>query len=64
MIPRKIFREICDIEITYLDNPTLDNFKKSTQFQDDNGWPFKASQEQLDYWNRFNHEPKMEVKIG
>jgi len=57
MIPYKLFGEMVDREIEYLDNPTLENFKKSTNFQDNLGWPFKANQEQLNYWNSFNHKP-------
>lgn len=62
MIPYKLFGEMCDREIEYLDNPTLDNFKKSTNFQDNLDFPFSSNQEQLDYWNNFNHEIKLRGK--
>ena len=56
MIPYKLFMRMTDMEEEFLQNKTAENFKKSTSFQDEIGWPFKASQEQIEYWENFNHD--------
>jgi DnaJ-class molecular chaperone len=38
----------------YLNNPTRENYDRVTKFQNEIDWPFKANQEQLDYWNNIN----------
>lgn len=57
-ISRKQFAHMTDLEEEYCGNPTHENFKKVTDYQDEIGWPFKATQEQIDYWGCvMDHEP-------
>lgn len=57
MIPVKLFQRLTDYEEEYINNPTYDNYNRVTKFQSEIDWPYKASQDQLDYWNKFNHDP-------
>jgi hypothetical protein len=58
-IPSKLFLKMMDLEAEYLSDPTLENFKKATEYQDVVKWPWSASQEQLEYWEvGMNHEAK------
>lgn len=57
MIPVKLFQRLTDYEEEYLNNPTRENYDRVTNLQVEIDWPYKANQEQLDYWNRMNHDP-------
>ncbi len=62
MIPYKLYMRLTDMESEYLLNPSKENHDAVTHFQDEIGFPFKASQEQLTDWNSMNHE--LEVNDG
>lgn len=52
MIPVKLFQRMITAEEEFLHNPTDETSQKVLNEQESVGWPWKASKEQIDYWNK------------
>ena len=51
VISRKQFAHLTELEANYWRNPTSETFRAVDAYQDEIGWPWKATQEQVEYWN-------------
>ena len=50
VISRKQFAHLTELEANYWRNPTSETFRAVDAYQDEIGWPWKATQEQVEYW--------------
>ena len=51
VIARKQYSQMTDLMAEFVSNPTPATDRALTNYQDSVGWPWKATQEQLNDWN-------------
>jgi hypothetical protein len=56
-ISKKQFAHLTDIEEEYIALPCDKTWDDVTKYQDEIGWPWKATKEQIEYWDAINREP-------
>jgi hypothetical protein len=51
MIPVKLYQKMLDLEAELATNKSLENLVIANRYEDEIGWPWKASKEQLAYYS-------------